>query len=112
MKAKKIISENSEQLNPLPVPSNEESKDQLAPWQKLIVALAEARLSVDDEQDLVPEMLRRAIGLCRTVEEMALGESQSEISPDALAKVMQVIEEHVQIAKWITSGRPLRSNWF
>ena len=42
MKAKKIIPENNEQLNPLPTPSDEERKDELAPWQKEIVALAEA----------------------------------------------------------------------
>jgi hypothetical protein len=47
MKAKKIVSEKNEQLNPLPTPSNEERKDRLAGWQKEIVALAEARLSLD-----------------------------------------------------------------
>ena len=114
MKAKKIIPEYNKQPNPLPTPStpsNEERKDQLAGWQKQIVALAEARLSVDDEQDLVPELLRRAIGLCRIVEDMAIGTPESEASLDALASVMRVIEEHIQTAKWITSGRPLDPRW-
>src|SRR5208283_140141 len=85
MKAKKIIPEKNEQPNPLPAPSNQERKYELAPWQKEIVALAEARLSVGDEQDIVPHMLRRAIGLCRIVEDMALSTSDSETSLEALA---------------------------
>ena len=111
MKAKKTISEKSEQPNPLPAPSNEERKDQLAPWQKEIVALAEARLSVNDEQDLVPRMLRRALGLCRIVEDMAMGQTESETSLNALSKVMEVVQEDLWVAKWITSGRPLDSRW-
>ena len=75
MKAKKIISEKNEQPNPLPAPSNEERKDQLAAWQKEIIALAEARLSVEGEQDVISEMHRRAIGLCRIVEDMAISDT-------------------------------------
>jgi len=111
MKAKKIVSEKNEQLNPLPTPSNEERKDRLAGWQKEIVALAEARLSLDGEQDVVFHMHQRALGLCRVVEDMALGAHESDISLDALAKVMEVLEEHIQITKWITAGRPLHSHW-
>ena len=115
MKAKKIIPENNEQPNPLPTPStpsNEERKANLAGWQQRIIALAEAHLSVDDEQELIPDILRRALGLCRIVEGMAMGTSPSEISTDALASVMRVLEDHIQIAKWITSGRPLDPHWY
>jgi hypothetical protein len=42
---------------------------------------------------------------------MALGAHESDISLDALAKVMEVLEEHIQITKWITAGRPLHSHW-
>jgi cell division protein FtsN len=114
MKAKKIVSEKNEQLNPLPTPptpSNEERKDELAPWQKEIVVLAEARLSVNEEQDLIPQMLRRALGLCRIVEDLALSASESETSLNALQKVMEVVQEDLQIVKWITTGRPLDSRW-
>ncbi len=111
MKAKKIISVKSEQLNPLPAPSNEERKDQLAPWQKEIVALAEARLTINAEGDLIPHMHRRAIALCRIVEDMALGQTESEISEDALAKVMEIVQEDLRVAKWLASGRPLDPRW-
>lgn len=114
MKAKKIVSEKNEQLNPLPTPptpSNEERKDELAPWQKLIVVLAEAHLSVNGEQDVISEMHRRAIMLCTIVEDMALGQTESETSLDALAMVMKVIQEDIQIARWISSGRPLDPCW-
>ena len=111
MKAKKIIPPKNEQPNPLPAPPNNERLDQLAPWQKQIIALAEARLSISDERDVVPEMHRRAIGLCKIVEDMALGNTGSEVPLDALYKIMEVIEENIQIAKWITSGRPLDSRW-
>ncbi len=112
MKAKKIISEKNEQPNPLPTPSNEERKDQLAPWQEEIVALAEARLSVNGEQDVIPEMLRRAIGLCRIVEDLALAQSESETSLEALGKVMQIVQEDIHIAKWIAAGKPLDPRLF
>jgi hypothetical protein len=114
MKAKKIISKQNEQPHPLPTlptPSNEERKDELAPWQKLIVVLAEAHLSVNGEQDVISEMHRRAIMLCTIVEDMALGQTESETSLDALAMVMKVIQEDIQIARWISSGRPLDPCW-
>jgi hypothetical protein len=111
MKSKKIISEKNEQPNPLPTPSNEETKDQLAGWQQEIVALAEARLSIDGEQDVVNQMHRRAIGLCRIVNDLSLANPISEISLEGLGHVMQTIEESVQIAKWITDGRPREPRW-
>jgi hypothetical protein len=112
MKAKKIISEKSEQPNPLPAPSDQERRDKLAPWQKQIIALAEARLSIDNEQGVISEMHRRAIGLSRIVEDLALSEPDSELPLEAVAKVMQIIEEDIQVAKWIVGGRPLDSEWF
>jgi len=112
MKAKQIIPEQREQPKPLPAPSNKEREDQLAPWQKEVVALAEARLSLDEEQDVVSEMLRRAIGLCRIVEDMARSESESETSLEALATVMEVIEQDLYVAKWITTGRVQNPTWF
>jgi hypothetical protein len=111
MKAKKIIPKKNEQPNPLPAPSNEERKDQLAPWQKEIIALAEARLSLNGEHAVVFNMHRRTLGLCRIVEDMAMGQTESGTSLDALAKVMEIVQEDIQVAKWITSGRPLYSNW-
>jgi hypothetical protein len=111
MKAKKIVSEESEQPNPLPAPSNEERKDQLAGWQKEIVALAEARLSLNSEQDLVPHLLRRAIALCRVVEDFSLVGNDNDLSIQALGRLMEVVQEDIQVAKWITSGRPLLSHW-
>jgi hypothetical protein len=112
MKAKERVPEKCQQPKTLPAPSNEERKDELAAWQKEIVALAEARLSINGEQDVVAEMHRRAIGLCRIVEELVLGQSESEISLDALAEVMRIIEEDIQVARWITAGRPLNPYWF
>jgi len=111
MKDKEIIPEQCEQPKTLPAPSNEEGKDQLAGWQKVIVALAEARPSVDDERDVVFNMHRRGIGLCRVVEDLALNASESDISLSALARVMEVVEEDILVAKWLTSGRPLYSRW-
>lgn len=111
MKAKKRVPENSEQPKTLPAPSNEEMKDNLAPWQKEIVALAEARLSVGDERDLLPHMHRRAIALCRIVEDMAMGTSESEPSLEALAMVMEIVQEDIQVAKWLVLGRPLDPRW-
>ncbi len=111
MKAKKIIPETCEQPKMLPAPSNEERKGELAPWQKEIVALAEARLSINAELDLLPHMHRRAIALCRIVEDMARGKSESEASLDALAMVMEIVQEDIQVAKWLVSGRPLDPRW-
>ncbi len=111
MKTKKIISEKNEQPNPLPTPSNEERKDQLAGWQKIIVALAEARLSLDGEQDVLSEMHRRAIGLCRVVEDFSIVGDDNDLSMEALGQLMKVVEEHIQVARWLTSGRPLDPRW-
>ena len=110
MKAKKIISEKNEQPNPLPALSDLERRDELAGWQRQIVALAEARLSLDTEQDVISETLRRAIGLSRIVEDLALCH-ESELSLSALAKVMQIIQEEVFVAKWITGGKN-SLDWF
>jgi hypothetical protein len=112
MKAKKIISEKHEQPSPLPAPSNEEREDQLAGWQQSIVALAEARLSLDGEQDVVFQMHERAIGLCRVVEDLAIGDPKNEISLRALGKVMEVVQEDIEVAKWITMGKPRHPRWF
>ncbi len=112
MKAKKIIPEKNEQPNPPPAPPNQEKRDELAPWQKEIVALAEARLSVEGEHDVISEMLRRAIGLSRIVEDLALCGRESELSLSALARVMQVIQEDIYVARWIADGRPLDHEWF
>jgi hypothetical protein len=111
MKAKKIVPEQNEQPNPLPTPPKNEAKDELAAWQKQIVALAEARLSINDEGDVLSDLHGRAIGLCRIVEEMALNAPESEVSLSALAKVMQVVEEDIQIARWIARGRSLCPLW-
>jgi len=112
MKAKKIVPENSEQPKTLPAPSNEERTDQLAGWQKQIVALAEARLSIDGEQDVIFHMQQRAISLCRVVDDLTINASDSdEVSLRALGRLMEVIEEHIQIAQWITAGKPLCSHW-
>jgi hypothetical protein len=112
MKAKKIVPEKKEQPNPLPMPSNQESEDELAPWQKEIIALAKARLSVSDEQDVIDNMYRRALGLCRIVEDLTLSESESEVSGDALGSVMEVVREDIEVARWLTRGRPLDSRLF
>jgi hypothetical protein len=112
MKVKKIIPEKNEQPNPLPAPSNQEKRDELAPWQQIIVAVAEARLTVDNEHEAIWEMHRRAIALCRIVEDLALSSPASELPLEALAKVMQIIEENVRVAKWIAGGRRLDINWF
>ena len=111
MKAKKIIPKKNEQPNPLPAPSNEEREDELAPWQKEIVALAEARLSINGERDMVPHMLRRALALCQIVEDMARGQMESEASLDALAMVMDIVREDLQQVKWLSMERPLYSRW-
>jgi hypothetical protein len=95
----------------VPAPTDEERKKNLAPWQLKIVALAEAHLSVDDEQDLVPNLLRRAIGLCRVVEDFSLVGGDNDLSMEALGKLMEVLEEEIQVVKWITSGRPLDPRW-
>ena len=105
MKAKKIISEKIEQPNPLPTPSNQERIEELLPWQREIIALAEARLSVEDEQSVISDVLRRAIATSMIVEDLALSEHESELPSKALAKVMQIIQEDIQVAKWITTGR-------
>ncbi len=112
MKAKTIVSVKTEQPDALPTPSGRERRDQLAPWQKEIVALAKARLSVSDEQSVISDMLRRAIGLAETVEDLALGKHESEISLSSLARVMQTIQEDIYVAKWIAGGRPLYEEWF
>jgi hypothetical protein len=96
----------------VPAPSNEERKDELAGWQKVIVALAEARLSLDGEHDVVFDMHRRALGLCQIVEDMAMGQPESETSLDALAMVMRIVQEDIQVAKWISAGRPLDPRWY
>jgi hypothetical protein len=107
MKAKKIIPEKNEQPNPLPAPSDQERREELPPWQKEIIALAEARLSVEDEHSIVSDLLRRAIAMSRIVEDLALGKHESEASWGALGKVMQIIQEDIHVAKWITTGRML-----
>jgi hypothetical protein len=113
MKAKERIPEQCEQPNTPLAPPREESEDQLAPWQREIVALAKARLSINGEQDVVFEMHRRAIGLCRVIEDMCLRQDAgSGIDDEAVAKVMQVVQEDIEVAKWITSGKPLSPNWF
>jgi hypothetical protein len=112
MKAKKIISENNEQPNPLPTPSDQERRDELAPWKKEIIALAEARLSVDGKEDIICEMHRRAIGLCRIVEDLALCEHDSELSLSALAKVMQIAQEYIFVARYLTAKEPGCLDWF
>jgi tRNA A37 N6-isopentenylltransferase MiaA len=119
MKADRNISKKGKRLeSPTVEPSkqpapeaNEEIEDELAPWQKEIVALARAYLSIDDEQDLVPRILRRAIGICTVVEVMASGDSCNEISEEGIVAVMQLAQEQLQVAKWITSGKPLNSHW-
>jgi hypothetical protein len=107
MKAKKIISEKTEQPNPLPTPSDQERREALPLWQKEIIALAEARLSVEDVHSVVSDMLRRAIGMSMIVEDLALSEHESELPSKALAKVMQIIQEDIHVAKWIATGRML-----
>ena len=124
MKVKQNISKKGRRLESLkvelskqppaqvPAPSNEERKDELAGWQKVIVALAEARLSLDGEHDVVFDMHRRALGLCQIVEDMAMGQPESETSLDALAMVMRIVQEDIQVAKWISAGRPLDPRWY
>jgi hypothetical protein len=107
MKAKKTVPGKNEQLNPLPTPSDQEGRDKLSPWQKEIVALAEARLSDMDERSVISHMLRRAIGMSRIVEDMALAEPGDRLSMSALAEVMQSIQEDIYVAKWISGGKDL-----
>jgi predicted RNA polymerase sigma factor len=113
MKAKHTITERPQKQaipkeillpNPLPMPSDQERKGHLAPWQEEIVALAEAYLSINGEEDVIAEMHRRAIGLCRMVEDLAI--SDGEVSMDALAKIMEVVQEEIQVARWLSSGKP------
>ena len=111
MKAKKIVPKNSEQPNPLPAPSNKEMEIQLAPWQEEIIALAEARLSLNREKDVVSRTLRRAIGLCRVVEDFSLVGDDNDLSMKALGQLMEVVGEEIQIAKWITRGRDREQYW-
>jgi excinuclease UvrABC nuclease subunit len=107
------ISEEREQPSPLPAPSNEERKDALAGWQKEIIALAEARLSINEEVDVVFQMLARAIGVCRVIEDLTLSAPDGEqLSFPALRQVMEIVQEDIQVAKWLTSGRPLYRNWY
>jgi hypothetical protein len=107
MKAKKIIPENNEQPNPLPTPSDQERREELPLWQREVIALAEARLSVEDEQSVISDVLRRAIAMARIVEDLNLCEHGSELSQGALAKVMQIIQEDLHVVKWLTTGRLL-----
>jgi hypothetical protein len=111
MKAKKIVPENSEQPKPLLAPSNEERKHDILPWKKLIVALAEARLSLDGEQDVIFDMHQRAIGLCRVVEDFSLVGGDNDLSMEALGQLMRVVGEEIQVAKWISMGKPLDRDW-
>jgi hypothetical protein len=112
MKAKKIVPENSEQPETLLAPSNKEKIDELSPWQKEIVALAEARLSILGEEDVINEMHRRAIGLCRVIEDFSIVGDDNDLSMEALGQLMRVLTEHIQVAKWLTSGRPLDPRWY
>jgi hypothetical protein len=112
MKAKERIPEKCEQPKTLPTPSNEERQDELAPWQKQIVALAEARLSIDGEQDVIFQMHERAIGLCRVVEDFSLVGDDNDLSMHALGKLMEVVGEDIKVAKWIAMGMPLGRNWY
>ena len=112
MKAKKRVPENSEQPKPLPAPSNKEREDELAPWQREIVLLAEARLILDGEQDVLAVMHQRAIGLCRVVEDMTLRAHENDVSLEALREVMRAAQESIQVARWIAAGKPLNPSWF
>ena len=127
MKAKTIVPENSEQPNPLPTPptlSNkgireeiqqemaEDRRDKLAGWQKEIVALGEARLSIDKEEDVVPRLLRRAIGLSRVVEDFSMVGDDNDLSMEALGQLVRVIQEDLQVVRWITGGKRLNPRWF
>lgn len=111
MKAKKRVPENSEQPKILLAPSNEERKDQLAGWQQEIIALAEALLSLDGEQDVLFRMHQRAIGLCRVVEDFSLVGDDNDLSMHALGELMRAAGEAIQVAKWIAMEKPRHSRW-
>jgi hypothetical protein len=120
MKNKPNIPEKAERLESLavetskqpqaqiPVPTDEERKKDLAPWQLRIVALAEARLSIEGEEDVINEMHRRAIGLCRVIEDFSLVGDDNDLSIRALGHLVSIVQEDIQVAQWITSGKPYR----
>jgi hypothetical protein len=56
-------------------------------------------------------MHERAIGLCRVVEDFSLVGGDNDLSMHALGKLMEVVEEDIQIAKWIAMGKPLDPHW-
>jgi hypothetical protein len=105
MKAKERIPEQCEQPKTLAAQLHDKKESLFAPWEKQVFAVAEAYLSISDEMDVVGDMHRRAIALCRIVEDMALGQTGSEPSLEALATVMRVVQEEIYVAKWISQGR-------
>ena len=113
MKAKNKVPENHEQPKPLPASPIKEEKLDLAGWQKEIIALAEARLSIDGEQDVVCCALRRVIALSRCMQDMLLERKGDDVTlhGDALYQIMEDIEENAQVVKWLTDGRPSEPRW-
>jgi len=123
MKAKQNISKKGKRLESpeveppkqppaqLPALFNEEKEDQLAGWQEEIVALAEAYLTIDTEQDVIDHVQSRVIRLCRLMQDLTIDSPVDEISAPALFEFMDVLEENIQIARWLHRGKPRHSNW-
>jgi len=116
MKAKERVPENSEQPKPLPAPTNQEREEVLTGWQEEIIALAEARLTIDGEEDVLCQMTRRIIAISEFVQDLTLVASGDPcrdipISASALYSVMKEIEEHARIAWWVAAGKPRYSRW-
>jgi hypothetical protein len=102
---KPIVSQDPEPADPPLEKPNEEREEKLGGWDGEVVALANARLSMPHNStlEIVSLMHTRAVALCRIVEDMALGTSENEASLKALASVMEIVQEHINVAAWITN---------
>jgi hypothetical protein len=106
MKAHKSLPRKREQRKPLPAPFNEQQWEKLLPYEKAAYFLAEARLKTAAIEatahiDAINWLHHRVVSLCTVVGEAAYSASGSEMPPEALAVVMGIIEEDIQVAKRI-----------
>jgi hypothetical protein len=103
MKAKKIVSKESEQPKPLLAPLDESLKARLLRFEKIAIALGETLVEAEETSpvDIISSRLDRASALCGIVQEMGLGHSPNQIPGTELATVMDIVREDLEIAQWV-----------
>jgi hypothetical protein len=106
MKAETKIAHEGKRLKALLAPLDEETERSLLPFQRLAVAVGEARIELTGGPtpvvDVVSLLLDRGISLCTVLTEMVENyESEHEFPRESAAGALDILREDLEVLRWI-----------